>query len=90
MGRDRDWEERKESLKRPRWYKDTTIQWTIAFVMIAVFLVGLLMWGAPKYKVYRADLAGQAALAESVWTKKVSIEVAKAAYESSDWNKKKR
>lgn len=59
-----------------------------AIVVAFVFLVlgGLLilsMWGLPKYRIYKQDLRGQAELREAEWTKKISIEEAKALKESA-------
>lgn len=43
----------------------------------------LFMWGMPKYRIYKQDLRGQAELREAEWTKKISIEEAKALKDSA-------
>lgn len=46
-------------------------------------LIGGLMWGIPKYRIYKQDLRGQATLREATWTKKVRVEDALAEKESA-------
>ena len=46
-------------------------------------LIGIPMWGLPKYRIYKQDLAGQANLRQQEWEKKIAIEEAKAVLESS-------
>jgi hypothetical protein len=57
----------------------------IALVVLGVItsLIGLGMWGFPKYRIYKQDLRGQATLREQEWEKKVLIEQAKAEKESA-------
>jgi regulator of protease activity HflC (stomatin/prohibitin superfamily) len=54
----------------------------ILFAIIAGLISGL-MWGLPKYRIYRQTLRGEANLREQEWVKKVSIEQAKAEKESA-------
>lgn len=57
------------------------------FTTIALFLtaptIGLMLWGCPKYNVYRERLAGQAQLANAEASRKVQIEDAIAKKESA-------
>lgn len=56
----------------------------IAFALFfLVLLFAGLAWGIPKYRIYRQDLRGQAELREAEWTKRISIEEAKALKESA-------
>ena len=51
----------------------------VAFlIMLIVAVIGVSMWGMPKYRIYRLDLSGQADLREAEWTKKIMVEEAKA------------
>lgn len=52
-------------------------------ILIIVLVVAFLAWGLPKYRIYRQDLRGQAELREAEWTKKISIEEARALSESA-------
>lgn len=84
MRRDNRGNDEPKEKKIPEW-----MFWTAIGTTISILVIVMLMWGLPKYKIYRLDLKGQAALAEAAWTKKVAIEDAKAAYDSSEWYKKK-
>lgn len=55
----------------------------ILSVFVILLLLGALMWGFPKYRLYSKDLNGQAELREQEWTKKIMIEDAKAQKESA-------
>ncbi|MBU6952108.1 hypothetical protein [Hahella sp. HN01] len=52
-----------------------------AFAFVAFILLAL--WGWPKYKIYRMEADGLAALREAEWTKKILIEEAKAKEQAS-------
>lgn len=52
-------------------------------IITGVILIGVLMWGIPKYRVYRLDFIGQANLRQQEWEKKIIIEQAKAEKESA-------
>lgn len=52
----------------------------ISFIVSVIFLV---MWGVPKYRIYKQDLRGQADLREQEWAKKILVEEAKAKKESA-------
>jgi len=59
-------------------------------ILVVFLVIGLLvaaMAGYPMYKIWSKDKAGQAELAEAEWTKKISIEEAKAKLESSKFEK---
>lgn len=58
---------------------------TIA-VMIAVLLIGSLFYLWPVYNVWRAEKAGQAALAHAKYAKEVAVATAKANYEAAVWD----
>jgi len=66
--------------------KNAVISGIIVVVLLIGFIggiIGLSMWGIPKYRIYRQDLRGQATLREAQWTKKITIETAKAKKESA-------
>lgn len=50
---------------------------------VIVFVLGLALWGCPKWNLYAKDLSGQAQLKEQEWTKKILIEEARAKQESA-------
>jgi hypothetical protein len=50
----------------------------LVMTFIGIALIGLMMWGWPKYKVYKMELNGQASLKEAQWSKQILIEEAKA------------
>ena len=56
----------------------------IAIVIVAILLIGFILWGVPKYKVYSRELNGKAQLKEAEWNKRVAIEEAKALKESAE------
>lgn len=53
------------------------------FFAFVVGIIAIPMWGLPKYRIYSQDLRGQAALREAEWTKKISIEEARAKKDSA-------
>lgn len=55
----------------------------IAIAVTIILLIGIAMWGLPKYKVYRLRLSGVAALAEAENSRKVGIEEARAKKDSA-------
>jgi hypothetical protein len=54
-------------------------------LLLLAAVIGGLMWGLPKYKVYKQNLHGQADLRQASWTKKITIETAKALKESATY-----
>ena len=57
--------------------------WVIGGGIALFLLIGFGMWGFPKYRVWQLELAGQAALKEAEWTKKILIEEANAKKEAA-------
>ena len=52
---------------------------SLVFMVVSVVLIiALLFWGWPKYKVYKKEMDGIAALKEAEWSKQILIEEAKA------------
>jgi|TARA_Y100000310_G_scaffold332674_2_gene408696 hypothetical protein len=61
----------------------------MGFFIIAIVIIGLIglaMWGLPKYRIYKLELSGQADLKEAEWTKKILIEEAIANLEAQKLN----
>lgn len=56
---------------------------SILLIPVLIFIILVSLWGIPKYRIYRQDLAGQANLRQQEWEKKISIEGAKAKKESA-------
>jgi len=55
----------------------------VAIVIVVIVLIGLLMWGLPKYRIYKLELQGKADLKEAEWSKQILIEEARAIKESA-------
>ncbi|SDL68350.1 hypothetical protein [Pseudomonas indica] len=51
--------------------------------LVAILLVILALWAWPKYRVYKLELDGIAALKEAEWSKQILIEEAKAREQAS-------
>ncbi|PAU59688.1 hypothetical protein BZL41_16280 [Pseudomonas sp. PIC25] len=51
--------------------------------LVAILLVVLAFWAWPKYRVYKLELDGIAALKEAEWSKQILIEEAKAREQAS-------
>ncbi|MEN7342345.1 MAG: hypothetical protein AAAFM81_05350 [Pseudomonadota bacterium] len=47
-------------------------------VIFSVLMITALLWAWPKYKVYKKEMDGIAALREAEWSKQILIEEAKA------------
>ena len=60
------------------------VKTSIIAAVILILLIGLMLWGIPKYKVYSRELNGKAQLKEAEWNKRVAIEEAKALKESAE------
>lgn len=54
-----------------------------AGVLLMCSLLGLVMWGCPKYRVYSQTLAGEATLRQAEWDRQVAIEEAAAKLEAA-------
>lgn len=61
----------------------TNTKLVLGVVAMGLVLIGIMMWGIPKYRVYRLDFTGQANLRQQEWEKKIIIEQAKAEKESA-------
>jgi predicted Holliday junction resolvase-like endonuclease len=55
----------------------------IISAIIIALLLGLILWGLPKYKVYSRELNGKAQLKEAEWNKRIAVEEAEALKESA-------
>jgi len=55
----------------------------ISLVILVILVILTAMWGIPKYRIYKQDLAGQANLRQQEWEKKIAVEEARALKESA-------
>ncbi len=62
----------------------------IAIVLVLILVITVWMWGMPKYRIYRQDLAGQANLRQQEWEKKILIEQARAQNDAATMNAEAR
>jgi hypothetical protein len=60
----------------------------LIIILIALVMIPLLMWGLPKYNVWRMELSGQAQLREAEWSKQIQVREAEANLESEILNAK--
>src|SRR3989338_2356729 len=51
--------------------------------VVGIAVIGGLMWGLPKYNVYRRELSGMSQLKEAEWNRKIAIQEAEARLGSS-------
>lgn len=58
----------------------------IAFVAILLALIGLPMWGFPRYNVWRSELQGRAEFVRAEQNRQIKIEEAKANLEAEKLN----
>jgi len=56
----------------------------LAGVLLAVVLVGLVMWGYPRWNVYSQRLSGEARLAEAESSRQIAVHEAQAKLDSAD------
>ncbi|WP_163932010.1 hypothetical protein [Paraferrimonas sp. SM1919] len=56
----------------------TAIGGLAVMTVVVIILILLSLWAWPKYKVYKLELDGIAALKEAEWSKQIVIEEAKA------------
>ena len=54
-----------------------------ACLLVLILIVGGVLWGWPKYRIYQQTLRGEATLREAEWDKKVRIEEARAKKEAA-------
>ena len=52
-------------------------------LLLLIIVVGLFMWGMPKYKVYSQEMRGTAALAEARQNRQILVEQANAEVEAA-------
>lgn len=52
-------------------------------LLIVVLFLGVILYGYPKYNVWRKELSGKADLKEAEWSRQIAIEEAKARKESA-------
>jgi regulator of protease activity HflC (stomatin/prohibitin superfamily) len=55
----------------------------ILSVVLIIVVLGLFMWGIPKYKVYSRELNGKAQLKEAEWSRKIAVQEAEAEKDSA-------
>lgn len=58
----------------------------IIIIVAALGLIGLWMWGGPKYNVWRQEMRGKAQFAEAEQNRRIKIEEAKANLEAEKLN----
>ncbi len=63
-----------------------TIKVVVAIVLGSLFLIALLMYIVPQYRVWQKELSGKAQLREAEWSKRVQIEEAIANLEAEKLN----
>ena len=63
--------------------KNLTSNMIIISAIIFFLIVGLWMWGMPKYRVYQLELHGKAQLAQAEWSKQIAIKEANAKKDSA-------
>jgi len=64
-------------------HNNNQIKLLIILVSIIFIFIFISFWIWPKYNVYKQQLAGEAALKEAEWSKRIQIEDAKAKQESA-------
>jgi len=52
-------------------------------IIVIVLILGVILYGFPKYNVWRKELSGKADLKESEWSRQIAVEEAKARKESA-------
>lgn len=56
--------------------------------ILAVFILLFMFWAFPQYAIWQQEMSGRAQLAEAEFSKKVSIEEAKAKLDSAQYESK--
>lgn len=51
--------------------------------ILALLLIGGVMWGWPTYRVWQREMAGQAQLREAEWNRQIAVREAQATLESA-------
>lgn len=57
--------------------------WIVLGTLVFVALIGLSMWGMPRYSIWSREMNGRAQLAEAEWSKKIAVEEARAKNDSA-------
>lgn len=71
-------------MKNQRGEGEFAVVFGIAFLLaMFVGLMGIGMWGCPRYNVYSSQLAGQAELAQATANRQIKIQEAQAAQEAA-------
>ncbi|MBD3362050.1 hypothetical protein GF358_04650 [Candidatus Woesearchaeota archaeon] len=55
----------------------------ITTIFVVVLILGAILYGFPKYNVWRKELSGKAQLKEAEWSRQIAVEEAKARKESA-------
>jgi len=63
--------------------RKNSIMGIIGALMIIALILGVLLYGFPKYNVWRKELRGKADLKEAEWSRQIAVEEAKARKESA-------
>jgi len=63
--------------------KRLTVQWSVLGSAMGLILIMLVMYGCPKYNVYKQRMEGEAQLAHARSSKEVAVAEAKAKMESA-------
>ena len=66
--------------------RNSGILYIIVPVVTLVFIIGLLMWGIPKYRVWSSEMAGKAEFTRAEQNRRIKIEEAKANLEAEKLN----
>lgn len=60
------------------------VDWVaIVGIVVAMLLLGGILWGIPNYKVYARELNGKAQLREAEWNRQIAVQEAEALKESA-------
>ena len=62
---------------------ESQIALVVIVCLLAVMVIGLAMWGLPKYSVYKRELYGQAELKQAEWNRQIVIQEAQAKAEAA-------
>ena len=52
-------------------------------IIVALILLGAVLWAVPNYNVYARELSGKAQLKEAEWNRQIAIQEAEALKESA-------
>jgi len=63
--------------------RNKSILGILGSIIVVVLILGVILYGFPKYNVWRKELSGKADLKESEWSRQIAVEEAKARKESA-------